>query len=151
MVEDAAVTDFRTLPAGRDLDAIVAERVMGFRWYVSSSSGNRGIFEPDRRPSWFTKPANGDEPLATDHDWQVPKYSTDVAAAFAVVDAAVLTCRILLDGRATVEFVEAALPEPRSWRATGETVALAISRAALAWAEARDAENKTSVSVRKTT
>ena len=123
-------TDYRALPAGRELDALVAERVMGFRWYVSSSSGCRGIFRPDDRPSWFTT-------LATDHDWQVPHYSTDIAAAWGVVDA--IVSRGMRwgfsgprDNGCWIAAIRVHAETDTVASAEGDTLALAIVRAALA-------------------
>lgn len=56
-----------SMPAGRELDAVVAERVMGFRWFTSPC-------------------ANVSVPVADD-SWQyLPAFSTDIAAAWKVVE-----------------------------------------------------------------
>lgn len=80
------------LPAGRELDALVAEKVMGWRWYVftiaASGENVRAIFPPDD-----TAPVRfGYLPWKRgDHDWRIanggypPAFSTDIAAAWEVV------------------------------------------------------------------
>lgn len=70
----------------RELDAQVAEHVMGWVWWVSGDTGQRAIFADDYRPFWFTQRASGDEPLCRDHDASVPHYSTDIKEAWAVVE-----------------------------------------------------------------
>ncbi|HAM42103.1 MAG TPA: hypothetical protein DCP69_12450 [Candidatus Omnitrophica bacterium] len=63
------------LPAGRELDALVAEKVMGWTitaWASGEPWGNREIFEPSGRGP-HRKAAH------------VPTYSTDIAAAWEVV------------------------------------------------------------------
>ena len=74
------------LEAGRALDALVAERVMGFIWRVSKVSGRRCLISPDYCPAWFVDVANGSEPLADQWDTRLPNYSTDIAAAWQVVE-----------------------------------------------------------------
>src|SRR3990172_8418422 len=73
----AAVTpeQIDALPAGRELDALVAEKVMGWTitaWASGEPWGNREIFEPSGRGP-HRKAAH------------VPTYSTDIAAAWEVV------------------------------------------------------------------
>lgn len=64
---------------GRELDAIIFEKVYGARWYRSSATGRRALFtEP---PIWFRELAKGDEELATDWDVATPRYSTDIRIA----------------------------------------------------------------------
>lgn len=70
---------------GRELDSLVAEKVMGFRWWRSSQTGRRAIFPDDKVQPWFKEVASGDESFCSDHDWAVPHYSTDIAAAWTVV------------------------------------------------------------------
>lgn len=74
------------LEAGLEMDALVAERVMGWLWWKSSSSGKRCLFAPGKHPEWFEERATGDEPLVG--DWGstgIPKYSTDILAAWSVL------------------------------------------------------------------
>lgn len=83
-----AVQDWRTLPAGRELDAVVAERRMGAAWWRSSATGNRALFL-EKPPEWFTERADGTERRVG--DWMTyggfPAYSTDIAAALLLVSA----------------------------------------------------------------
>lgn len=73
--------------AGRDLDVLVLEKVLGYQWWRSSSSGNRCLFPPGKKPGWFNELADGTEPLVS--DWKmmrIPACSTDIAAAWEVVE-----------------------------------------------------------------
>ena len=74
------------MEAGRELDALVAERVMDWRWLVSQVSGRRALFPPDHAPEWFGRVADGSEPLTDQWDTRLPHYSTDIAAAWQVVE-----------------------------------------------------------------
>lgn len=75
------------LAAGRELDALVAERVMGWR-----SIGSDGI-------STFGDPPNDPLDLSGTGDghFHVPRYSTDISAAWEVVEKA-KDWRITIDG-----------------------------------------------------
>lgn len=80
---------------GRELDALVAERVMGWGWQASYKSGKRWFAPPEHcgdlgsehpatmkeepeHPWWLTA-----EP--TENIWVVPYYSTDISAAWTVL------------------------------------------------------------------
>src|SRR5690606_4737413 len=56
------------MEAGRDLDALVAEKVLGLRVY--RDSGNVFLGSPDSHPD----------------TWGLPPYSTDIAAAWQVIE-----------------------------------------------------------------
>lgn len=72
--------------AGRELDAEIAERFMGWRWWRSSITGRRCLF-PSEPPEWFTELATGNEPLVGDWDHiSLPPYSTSIADAWHVVE-----------------------------------------------------------------
>jgi hypothetical protein len=72
------------------MDALIAVQFFGYRWRVSSHSGRRCVYPPDAFPTWMDTLATGDEPLVA--DWHpgwarwMPAYSTDIAAAWAVVE-----------------------------------------------------------------
>lgn len=68
---------------GKELDAEVAEKVMGIPWRFAlfGSSGRLRFLTTDDR---YARAA-GDEPVAA-HQHHVPHYSTDIAAAMLVVE-----------------------------------------------------------------
>jgi len=76
------------MPAGRELDALVAEKVMGWcitAWNDGEPWGNREVFPP-------FEPING---IPADCDCishseagEPPHYSTDIAAAWEVIEKA---------------------------------------------------------------
>jgi len=80
------MTAIDEMPAGRELDALVAEKVMGWRitaWNDGEPWGNREVFPP-------FEPING---IPADCDCishseagEPPHYSTDIAAAWEVVE-----------------------------------------------------------------
>lgn len=141
-----AATD---LPAGRELDALVAEKMMGYVWRKSNRSGKRCICRPDRCPDWFDSPADGTEPLVSDWDSYpfTPAYSTDIAAAWEVVERllvrrmypdlvssnypVVWTCEV--DSYSDPE----AATDPWPVKSCADTAPLAICRAALQAVRAR--------------
>lgn len=108
--------------AGREMDALIAERVMGWAWrsYWAGDEEVIGLFPPPPHSSF------------SEHD-QYPEYSTDIASAWLVVEKVHVTHRFLIedglgDKRWVVMFghvVECA-----------DTAALAICRAALQAVEA---------------
>ena len=117
------------MPAGREMDALVADRVMGLHMYKPSDAACKLIGIPYGTSLW--KVGNGDN----DHGLflsGLPNYSTDIAAALEVV------------GKATGFQLEFDYPESYfvsiwlmghfrlPWpRAFAETAPLAICRAAL--------------------
>lgn len=130
------MSEQKELVAGRGLDALIAEKVMGYQWWRSSSSGNRSLFAKGKQPEWFKKLADGTEPLVT--DWKMvrlPAFSTSIADAHSIVDK-------MTDFRWVIERGEdgwTVMLDTRSvfWTATGETAAEAICRAALSAVEAQ--------------
>lgn len=77
------------MPAGREIDALVATEVMEFAWMKDNRTSNRRILLPTRqrylvlRP-WIV-PADGSEREAAYPYEYVPRYSEDIAAAWQVV------------------------------------------------------------------
>lgn len=126
----------------RAIDAEVAEKVMGWRWGMWGVGPTRifkALFGPDQEPEQFGYvPCASDAPhwIAQNTD-EPPRYSTDIAAAFLVVE------KLHADGwhfhivGATNDF-----PDPWSVTLSGSdrvthgaystTLPLAICRAALA-------------------
>ena len=128
--------------AGRELDALVAERVMGYVWKDESPSG-RFLNSPEGWPAGYV-PQGSSEMTWTSH---LPHYSTDIAAAWLVVerlmnvDADDASHRYCLDFRADREPWGSDAPfvvEIRTQNAkrlayvSADTMPLAICRAALA-------------------
>lgn len=72
-------TEIDALEAGRELDALVAEKVMG--WQVIETDDCNGIDN-----YWLSK--DGQHVWLLPHDFEaaLPSYSTDIAAAWAVVE-----------------------------------------------------------------
>lgn len=74
-----------------DLNFAVAEKVDGWKWYVSDGTGNRCLCHPDKkvRQNWMRELAKGDEPLVC--DWEmyrvchIPKYCSDYNLALNIV------------------------------------------------------------------
>lgn len=78
------------MPAGNDLDALVAEKVMGWTWRAFQPAHEIGdLVRRPYPPDWSAIPrlvASGNERLAGGWDSDLPRYSTDIAAAWEVVD-----------------------------------------------------------------
>lgn len=89
------------MTASRELDAEIAEKVMGWMWVEHSpkqqalpgfTSVVRFLADPKwvkglgSDPSWFIVPADMTTPVAEDVDAGIPHYSTDIAAAWQVVE-----------------------------------------------------------------
>ena len=78
-------SDWRTLAAGRVLDALVAERVMGWtgirQQQVQMAEPGGGVAP---RPCWVGNPPDGSSPAPLVR--HVRPYSTDIAAAWEVAD-----------------------------------------------------------------
>jgi len=60
----------------KDLTILICEKLLGFKWYVSDSSGRRGLWSPDVKRSWFTKKATGKEALCLGWDVNLPDFFT---------------------------------------------------------------------------
>jgi hypothetical protein len=73
----------------RELDIEVAEKIFGFQWMVTESMPDRFLVGPDE--TYFLaqagcKPAPIDSPIAYRPYETVPHFSTDIAAAWTVVE-----------------------------------------------------------------
>jgi hypothetical protein len=147
--------------AGRELDALVAERVFGWRWWSPADDGPfRVLVSPGMHAFAEETPAGTAEEdvwrdprcwsyttAAGPHQF-VPRYSTGISVAWEVVEKMAergWTLDLRYDPKPWVEGVGAAIAEFRGLnfdadapefcahhRATADTVALAIVRAALA-------------------
>lgn len=104
------VDEIRTAPAGPRMDKLVAELVMGQVW-----QGGHPIPNYDGRWSW---PA---------------PYSTDIAAAWEVVERLAKTHRVLVSGGIKLPWQCDVMPHPFATPtfAEAETAPLAICRVAL--------------------
>jgi hypothetical protein len=71
------------MTAGRELDALVAERVMGFVWYQSPYPRFRILFSPEEVARFDTADAPG-YTMGQGPYQRVPAYSTDIGAAWPV-------------------------------------------------------------------
>ena len=84
------------MEAGRELDALIVEKVMGWAWFRHTCIAGgkrywaRSLFIPDHNVEPFdggygieNVPAVGDETVAI---MNAPNYSTDIAAAWQVVE-----------------------------------------------------------------
>lgn len=67
------------MPAGQQLDALVAEKVMGWRWYPCALNDAQKILAPSREASDTVRIGQGVMGL-------VPDFSTDIAAAWPVLE-----------------------------------------------------------------
>ena len=124
------------LQPGRELDALVAERLFNARWWKSNATGKRALFMPDRKHGdWFTSFAAGTESLCRDWEYPVPPCSTDIAAAWQVVEGLRPEYGFWIDGDDgyVVEFQHGmpAMADYRHGRASALTAPEAICKAAL--------------------
>jgi hypothetical protein len=124
--------------AGRELDALVAEKVMGWTWWRSSATGRRGIFAPGVIPrgayEWFKELADGTEELCRDWGAYLPAYSTDIAMAWRVVEKMNrhrFSIGEFKPGTWKASFSELSPIRPMPCLATAATAPLAICLAAL--------------------
>jgi hypothetical protein len=91
----AAETDGQSCVAGPELDELIAERVMGFRWFhcVAGTGAERNQFcskeqeETWRGVGWTMTLILSPPPITEFNDASgCPRYSTDIAAAMEVVE-----------------------------------------------------------------
>jgi hypothetical protein len=140
--------NYDTLPAGQELDALVAERVTKVEprrvAFATRDGGQSAAFWEDREG--FTTKRDVAE-WAQKHDHQVsewleyPRYSEDIAAAFQVVENLKADgWRFVLSSReAYTELWWCGFERPAHWesnqsqvgKATAETAPLSVCRAAL--------------------
>ena len=144
--------DYSTMEAGPEMDALVAERVMGFRRSIGDIAGgwlrldekNRRVWSGwlDREPT-FHEGEDGytyQKPLALMGGARFAP-STDIAAAWEVVEKVALCWAVNITGALTgwyVTFGNVEQPN-RTYMGYAGTVSLAICRAALAVVEAETA------------
>lgn len=141
--------DPNTMQAAPEMDALVDEYLFGQEWYRSERVQINGKWFDV--PTWIERPRTPESPAAGSEPGQVPPcYSTDIAAAWPVVEA--------LEGRGfcirlTTPFLPGepytcgATPQGTTgWNgrpdhlATAPTAPLAICRAALAVVQAGERE-----------
>ena len=120
-----------TLEAGRELDRLVAEKILGWRYYAS------GYGLTAQRAYWVSPQG----PFSADN---LPRFSADIAAAWQVVqylrdegwDWRITTGRDQPTGAVGWQVsILRAWPQKREVNAFGDAVPLAICRAAAALAE----------------
>jgi hypothetical protein len=130
--------DWREMPAGREMDALVAERVLGWQRYGAIRYGKRFVVVvPSHADCWNYTRTQGDpgtwepttEPVSA--DVKLVPYSADIAAAWRILDWV----------RGCDPSVRAAFSREMGgnhlWHLRAGDAALAICRAALAAVEAR--------------
>ncbi len=89
----------------RELDAFIAEKVMGWKWMKYLPEENHaysGCRTLTNEPHKYLVKSNGKEPLAEDAFYNVPKYTTDRAASDALDDKILAEhagYRITFDGK----------------------------------------------------
>ena len=133
-------TDYRTLPAGRELDVLVAERVMGLKRLPDVKG--LPVFESASGPHLYSDVLAqcGSFTLQYDPPPTLPRYSTNIAAAWSVVD--VIASHGLRwwfsgprdDGRWLAAIREHAATDTVA-SSEGDALALAICRASLKFSE----------------
>lgn len=74
----------------RELDAMVAEKIFGFRWYDFTHPSKSVIYEfTDKRPNWSWKPSqrpnSSDAARLAIDNAHIPHYSTDASADYSVL------------------------------------------------------------------
>jgi hypothetical protein len=76
--------DVETMKAGRELDALIAQKIFHYRWLVLG--GFRYLESPDSNPFNLEESSDGSEPLFSEPYKFVPAFSTDIQAALLVVE-----------------------------------------------------------------
>jgi hypothetical protein len=124
------------MEAGREMDVLIAERVMGWRRVQWATEAGRAI-EPGwmlvNEIDWATdhyRAARSDELPSSDFDVLVPRYSTDIPAAWPVLEKLMADFNVELrwDGRRWT----CCVIHPFYRGHAADTAPLAICRAALA-------------------
>lgn len=121
------------LPAGRELDAIVAVRCRGWRWVRYDWSQHWVLTHPGATFGHKTVRLER-EPCEKFDDGYVPSYSTQLTVAFELVQAAIdagLAPWMVRDGYEGNWDVS--MDAAGEWAASAPTLPLAICRAALRW------------------
>lgn len=134
----------------RELDAFIAEHVMGFKWardcakFRSDSprgsqfkQGTRALIEKlelerGKRQDWngWGK-SKGNEPLAPNWRFNIPHYTTDPAAAMMVLAKCLEHGITILDSQVSPNiprFTVCASSKPEKYRAVADTLPLAVCR-----------------------
>jgi hypothetical protein len=127
--------------AGRALDALVAEKVMGWTALHRRDGGSAEYLGTVPDNSFVGASTAKRIPGKT---YCVPEYSTDIAAAWLVVermraDGWWPEVKYLVDWDNAAKWYAACHRPPHQWSATAATAPLAICRAALAALENSDA------------
>jgi hypothetical protein len=137
------------LEAGRELNALIAEKIMGWKWYAYTHELARALFEdaPARQllGLGYIIPATMNEPIAEGALEEVEPYSTDIAAAWEVVKHAIKTKGAHWEIASGSLGWQAAVVTPDHGTSMaierGESAPLAICRAALKVAEESTVES----------
>ncbi len=123
------------MPAGRELDALVSEKVMGWVWIAFEIAHTTDVV---RRPypgdSWDVqhgRRADFTEPIAYGWDSNLPHYSTDIAAAWRVVDRRKGEYTFILSYNQHEHTWWVCFDPVNHYEARADTAPLAICRAAL--------------------
>ena len=135
------------MEAGRCLDALVAERVMGWTEVVVSGMPREGLGVPPEGDALYQVVVIWDVKLT------IPSYSTDIAAAWGIVEKLATkhyitsvgwgpgrdeqcyaSVQMILDRNLAADLV---LNNPREMDGRGKTAPLAICRAALKLTEGK--------------
>jgi hypothetical protein len=120
------------LSAGREIDVLVAEQIMG--WQIETDEPKlkrlQQYFSRDEHPRWWRAPEGGwySDPLS---------YSSDIAAAWQIVESMNSRGQFLFLSQSNEEY-DVAFDEPRTISPdyiSEKSVALAICQAALVVAE----------------
>lgn len=130
------------IPAGREMDALILEKVFGYVW--RTFSGNSILFHPDdNRGHWWVEGKTGTPDydslrfISNNHKTMpiVPNYSTKIGDAWEVVEKLRLMVRpsVIAGKWIAAEFIRVYLSG--KWEGvlevTADTAPLAICRAAL--------------------
>lgn len=59
---------------------------MKFEWWISSRSGRRGLFPPDKVPNHFHEKADGTEDLCINHSSHVPDFSGSKIKVWLIIE-----------------------------------------------------------------
>jgi len=134
-----------SMPAGRDLDALVAEKVIGISVKWLDCGDGRFPYKQTTLARNNQLMKSGDTPVGLRPEGDIPEYSTDISAAWEVVEK--IKDNPKYGGDFAVHFMRSPYRKPPSWWAgfyssdydncfqfpwsEAETAALAICRFAL--------------------
>ncbi len=127
--------DIENMPAGREMDALVAEKVMGWKWLIGVANLGSGpkyryldephVWNPPR-VEWDGKTEMPINHPCINTEWEYPEYSADIAAAWEVVEK----LRELYRSKAFKEYFDAQSPWHWCFLRT-DVFCLQVCRAAL--------------------